>query len=131
VFAAASAAAHVASTLSLPIRHDGRVVAGVNLYAATRDAFEGHHEELAAALGAWAPGAVANADLSFTTRAAAAEAPRRLTENDETDMTAGMLSEALGISVGEAGERLRNAAARAGLPVSRVATAIQEALRPT
>jgi hypothetical protein len=38
VFAAASAAANVASTLSLPIRHDGRVVAGVNLYAATRDA---------------------------------------------------------------------------------------------
>src|SRR5215204_319844 len=40
-FARAGAAHGVMSTLSLPIHLDGRVVGGVNLYAATARAFEG------------------------------------------------------------------------------------------
>lgn len=77
-FARATAVAGVASTWSLPILHHGTVVAGVNMYASTADAFEGHHDDLAAACGAWAGGAVTDADLHFTTRFKAAETPERL-----------------------------------------------------
>jgi len=44
------------------------VIAGVNLYAATPNAFAGREARLADLLGAWAPGAVHNADLSFLLR---------------------------------------------------------------
>ena len=48
MYAQATAAAGVASSLTLPILGGGRVVGTVNLYAATADAFEGHHQDLAA-----------------------------------------------------------------------------------
>jgi hypothetical protein len=129
LFASASAASNVQSTLSLPIGDSGSVVAGVNLYASTRDAFEGHHEELADALGAWAPGIVSNADLSFSTRLAAAEAPRQLGEQSDVDITAGMLAEALDIATEEALARLHQSAARAGVPVQQLTVAIRSVLR--
>src|SRR5680860_1169127 len=68
LFARGWGLAGVASTLSLPVMSDGRAVGGVNLYAATPTAFDGHHEELADACGTWAQGAVTNADLSFSSR---------------------------------------------------------------
>ena len=71
LFARASAAAGVASTLSLPVMRGGRVVGGVNLYAATVDAFHGRHDSMAEALGASAEHAVADADLPFRTRSLA------------------------------------------------------------
>ena len=61
------------STLSLPILDDDQVVAGVNLYASTDDAFDGKHVEVARVCRAWAPGAVTNADLAFRTREEAAD----------------------------------------------------------
>jgi GAF domain-containing protein len=51
LYAAASAASGVASSLSLPVMDGARVVGGVNLYAATPDAFTGKHEEIAEAIG--------------------------------------------------------------------------------
>src|SRR5215216_6190737 len=68
IFALASAARAVASTLTLPMLEDDHVIGSINLYAASGHAFSGHHEELAALFGAWAQGAVENADLSFSTR---------------------------------------------------------------
>src|SRR4051794_12141910 len=68
LFAEATAALDVRSTLTLPVLSDGHAVATVNLYAASRQAFVGHHEQLALVFGAWAAGAVTNADLSFRTR---------------------------------------------------------------
>lgn len=65
LFAAASAARGVASSLSLPVLREGVVVGSVNLYAATARAFDGHHHELVDLLGAWAGGAVTKADLSL------------------------------------------------------------------
>ena len=65
-FARAGAAHGVMSTLSMPIHADGRLVAGLNLYASTPNAFAGREHRLATLLGAWAPGAVHNADLSFS-----------------------------------------------------------------
>src|SRR3954452_20438869 len=44
-FARSVAAAGIASTLSLPIMPNERVVGSVNLYASTRDGFAGHHAE--------------------------------------------------------------------------------------
>ena len=70
-FARTSAAHGVRSTLSLPIVRNGQLLGGVNLYAADSHAFEGRHEALAMALGASAVGAVADADLEFTSRARA------------------------------------------------------------
>ena len=75
-FARAGAAAGVHSTLTLPIvAPGGDVVATVNLYGGSVDAFEGRHQQLADVFRAWAPGAVTNADLSFSTRAVAEQAP--------------------------------------------------------
>jgi len=74
LFARASASQGVQSSLSMPLVDQGRVVGGVNLYASTRDAFHGHHDELARIVGAQAADAVNDADLSFSTRLRAAAA---------------------------------------------------------
>lgn len=124
LFATATAARGVASTLSLPIIRHGRVVAGVNLYGATRDAFDGRHEKLATACGAWAPGAVTNADLPFATRLAAAEAPRRLRDQDVVDQAVGAIAATQGVHVAVALERLEAAAERANITLASAARAI-------
>lgn len=124
VFARSVAAAGIASTLSLPIMPNERVVGSVNLYASTQDAFAGHHEELARLCGAWAPGVVSNADLSFDTRAAAAEAPERLRGQDTVDQALGIISTAQHIDITSAVDRLRVAAARAGISETQAAAAI-------
>jgi hypothetical protein len=74
-FARATSANGIASTLSLPMVQDGRVVAGINLHASTVSAFEGHHHALADACSAWERGIVTDADLEFRTRSEAVEAP--------------------------------------------------------
>ena len=58
LFAQATAAASVASTLTLPILARDMVAGSVNLYASTRHAFTGLHEQIARIFDAWAPGAV-------------------------------------------------------------------------
>ena len=124
LFARATAAAGIQSTLSLPILRDGVVVAGVNLYASTLEAFEGHHEELAKACGGWAEGAVSNADLDFTTRFEAAETPDRLRAEALVDQAVGALMARWGIPVDESERRLRDAAERAGISDAQMARAI-------
>ena len=124
LFARATAAAGVESTLSLPILRDGVVAAGVNLYASTSDAFDGHHEELAEACGAWAGGVVKNADLDFTTRFQAAETPDRLRDETLVDHAVGALMSRFGLSMDAAEARLRNAAQRAGISDAQMAQAI-------
>src|SRR3954453_13806424 len=63
LFASASAAEGVRSTLSFPLTHRGSVIGGVNLYAATEGAFVGHEAALAAIFGTLAEQAVTNADM--------------------------------------------------------------------
>jgi GAF domain-containing protein len=128
LFARATAAQGVGSTLSLPILRDGVVVAGVNLYAATPDAFAGHHEALAEACGAWAGGAVKNADMGFSTRFQAAETPDRLRDDSLVDRAVGIVMSRWGISPEEAEERLRDAAQRAGISDAQMARAVLELL---
>lgn len=114
-FARASAAAGVASSLSLPIIDHDRVVGGINLYASSTDAFSGHHRDLADALGASASGAVANADLSFETRRRAEEAPRQLRDLRLTEVATGILAAREGLDVDTARDRICDAARHAGI----------------
>jgi GAF domain-containing protein len=116
LFADATAARGIASTLSLPVLEGDAVIGGVNLYGATAHAFEGHAAEVAEVLGAWAAGAVSNADLSFESRRNAQRAPDLLREAARVDAAVGMLAARLDIDVDEARDRLLGAAARAGLP---------------
>ncbi|MFL6081127.1 MAG: GAF domain-containing protein [Ornithinibacter sp.] len=113
-FARAGAAHGVMSTLSMPIHADGRVVAGLNLYASTPNAFAGREEQLATMLGAWAPGAVHNADLSFSSRAAAREAPRVLHDNSVMDQATGVVVATHAVPQSQAREIIADAARRAG-----------------
>jgi GAF domain-containing protein len=115
LFARAEALTGVASTLSLPVMRGGRVSGGVNLYASTPDAFDGLHDEVAQACGAWAEGAVTNADLSFSSRIRAAATPGRLRERGVVDVASGFVAEHQDIDTTSAKERIDEAAARAGV----------------
>jgi GAF domain-containing protein len=121
LFAETSAAAGVASTLSMPILRNGQVIGGVNLYASTPEAFTGRHGLLALALDADATAAIANADLSFSTRIKAAEAPQKIRDTQVIETAVGLLATRLGRAFDEARELLRQAAARAGITEAWVA----------
>ncbi|MDQ3616530.1 MAG: GAF domain-containing protein [Actinomycetota bacterium] len=125
MYAQASAAAGVASSLSLPIVRQGRTVGGVNLYASTSDAFQGHHAELASALGASAEDAVINADLAFSTRLEAAKATSRLADQGDIDIAAGIIAASQEVDIATAQTRLRQAAARAGITEAQAARALR------
>lgn len=127
-FARATAVAGVASTLSLPIIHDDVVVAGVNLYASTPHAFDGHHDELAKVCGATAGAATTNADLDFTTRFEAAHTPDRIRADRLVDQATGALMSFLALDLDQAEDRLRAAATRAGISDAQMAQAIIELL---
>jgi GAF domain-containing protein len=121
LFAQATAAHAVRSTLTLPLNGHGRVVGTVNLYAASWRAFVGSHNRLAAIFGAWAAGAVANADLSFTTRLEAQAAPGRVQEQFDISVATGLMAERLGIDVDAAETSMRDAASRAGVALPQLA----------
>jgi GAF domain-containing protein len=125
-FAQATAARNIASTLTLPIRRDGEVVGTVNLYAASQGAFTGLHHEIADIFGAWAPGAVTNADLSFRTRQAAEQAPERLRERLRIDFAVGYISASRDVTINEARELLSDAAARSGVSDEAIASVLFE-----
>src|SRR3954452_3295649 len=71
LFSRATASKGVQSTLTIPLTRAGRMAGSANLYAASDNAFEGHHEELARIVGGEVAGVVRNADLTFSTRRAA------------------------------------------------------------
>jgi hypothetical protein len=124
VFARAGAARGVASTLSMPVHRDGDLSAGVNLYASDVDAFDGHQDEVAAIMGAWAPGAVRNADLAFATEHAARQAPRLLDDRAALDQATGIVMARQGVDEPTAREVLRRAAERSGTTELQVAQAM-------
>ena len=100
------------------------MVGSISLYAATPRAFEGLHDEVAEIFRAWAPGAVSNADLSFTTREQAREAPRILREAARIDAAVGLLVSALDLPESEARRRLHDAAVRGRVEVVQFAEAL-------
>lgn len=115
VAARGEAASGVASSLSLPMLQDGRIVGDVHLYASSAQAFVGRHQDLALALGASAAGAVTNADLAFESRDRAGEAPRRLREQHVVEVGVGILAAREDLELETARARLHEAATRAGL----------------
>lgn len=121
LFARASGSSGVASTLSLPLLDGPRVVGSVNMYGAAPDTFDGRHEELADLFGAWAPGAVTNADLSLESRLRGAQAVERLEDLALVDVAVGMLAATHRTSAEDARRLLDEAAARAGVPAPAVA----------
>jgi GAF domain-containing protein len=121
LFGEATAERGVRSTLTLPVVSGGRVEGTVNLYAASPRAFVGHHEELAKVFGAWAAGAVTNADLGFRTRTEAEAAPQRVREQHVIDVAVGVVAADLGVDVETALARLRDGAARARVSLARLA----------
>jgi GAF domain-containing protein len=128
LFAQASAASGIASSLSLPLFDRGRVVGGINLYGSSPGTFDGRHQALADALGASAAGAVSNADLTFASRLRAAETPEQLRRRNDIDTAVGLLAARYGESVERAARRLSTAAVRAGIPqavAARVALLLQ------
>ena len=122
--AVASAAAGVRSTLTFPVKERGDTVGSVNLYGRTEDTFVGKHQALADALHAWAPGAVTNADLSFSTIEEARRAPERLRNEAIVDTATGILAANRRVSLDDARDQLNSAARRAGVPLTRLARAI-------
>jgi len=128
VYAAVTAAHGVRSTLSLPVMADDVAVAGFNIYGATPDAFAGRHEAVADLLGAWAEGAVTDADLGFGTLDVARRAPELLRAATRLAAASAMLSQARGLTVPEAENRLRGAAVRAGVPLAHLADSVIEVL---
>jgi hypothetical protein len=130
LFAQAIAAAGIRSTLSIPFRRGGVITGGVNLYGDAGDTFDGRVEELSDLFGAWAPGAVANADLSFATRLEAVRSPERLRGQAYLDQAMGLLVGALDVEPAAAEDRMKRAAAQAGVTVPVLARALVEAFDP-
>jgi GAF domain-containing protein len=112
-FAKGEAVVGISSTLSLPVIGDGRVVGSVNLYASTPDAFDGRHDELGLICGAWAGGAVTNADLSFTSRIRASTTHLRLKDRGVVDIATGYVAAYKDVEIGEAVTLIHEASARA------------------
>jgi GAF domain-containing protein len=122
VFARSSAAAGVASSLSMSITDSqGRVTGGLNFYASTAEAFSGHHEALAAALGGSAQSVITNADLGFSTLERAKQAPAVLHDRARIETAVGMLAARYRENVESARARLLRAAQRAGIDPAVVA----------
>jgi GAF domain-containing protein len=124
LFAEVTAERAVRSSLTLPLVSGGSVTGTVNLYAASLRAFEGHHDVLAQVFGAWATGAVANADLSFMTRRNAQAAPQKLRDQIDIDVATGIVAAQLGLDVAAASARLLDAATRAGVSLLEIARGI-------
>ena len=129
-YARTTASDGVRTTLSLPVVKGSRVVGDVNLYATTLDAFVGHHQELGAALGASAEGAVTDADLAFRTRDDAATAPTATAELRDVDLALGMVAAHDGIDIDAARARLESLALRAGVSLVAAARLVRHFLRP-
>ncbi|MCW2815753.1 MAG: hypothetical protein JWN84_3208 [Nocardioides sp.] len=115
LFARSTAAHGLNATLTLPVMTGDRVEGSINLYATEPGAFEGHHEEVAEVFGAWAPGAVRDADLDFTTLRAARETPDRQRDQVTISRAASLFAGALRIGDEQARDQIREASARAGV----------------
>lgn len=127
-FARSASAKGVASTLSLPVHRGGQVIGGVNLYAAEPEAFAGTHARVAAVMGAWAPGAITNADLSFSTREEARRAPELLEEQDVLGQATGVIMAVRGLEREAARDVIAEAAVLSGARQVEIARAIIQPL---
>ena len=94
------------------------------MYGRSDTTFVGKHQALADTLRAWAPGAVTNADLTFSTLEQARRAPDLVRSEAVVATATGILAAARDLTVDAARRQLDAAAARAGVPVAKLARAI-------
>jgi hypothetical protein len=118
------AAPGIRSSLSLPVIESGMVVADVTVYGGTETTFAGLGDDVARIFGAWAGGAVSNADLAFDSRRDAAATLVRLTDLETVELAARILAEERGLDVDHVRARMYVAAERAGIPVARLARVV-------
>ena len=119
-FAQATAAPGVRSTLTFPILQVGRVVGTVNLYGRTDTAFDGKHSLLATVFDGWAPAPSPTPTCpplreDWPSRRPLCCVTRLITA------AAGILAAAADLDEDLARASLEEAAARAGVPVTRLA----------
>jgi hypothetical protein len=125
LFAKASAAYGVFSSLSLPLVKNGEIVGSANLYASVADAFDDHIDQIADLVGAWAPGSVKDADLSFSRRRDAVDTSAVLGRRDDLIEHAVVIVQRLkSVTEKRARELLLQSARRAGVRESEVARTI-------
>lgn len=124
MFADASAAKGVVSTLTIPLVDNGAVLGSANLYGGSAHAFDGHHEELARLLGGRVSDIVRNADLSFSTRQVAEQAPETLQSQNAVDQAIGIIIASMRVDAQAAEQRLTESARRAGISVAQFARAL-------
>lgn len=130
LFAQASAAHTIRSTLTLPVLGEGgSVCARVDLYAASGRAFGDVREELADLFGAWAAGAISNADLPFATLQDARRAPGQVHDAISVETAVGILVTEQGVDEESARRSLEVAAIQAGTSVVLLAREIVAAHR--
>jgi GAF domain-containing protein len=115
LFALASAAQGVRSSLSLPLRRESGIIGSVNLYARTQYAFIGREGDVARLFGASMSDAIANADLTMASVGRARAAVKTLDENDTILEAVSVLASVEQVSAAEAEDRLYDAANRAGV----------------
>ncbi len=128
-FASHGAAAGVRSTLSLPVKAADEIIGGFNFYAGRPHAFDDAVEVVAGLVGAWAPGAVRNADMAFESRDRARNGPDRLAELGALDRASGYLAAVRRIPVRQARADLLQAAERANVSPRALAELLLEGKR--
>lgn len=125
LFAAATAARGVRSTLSIPLRRPGGLVSGaLNLYASEPHAFAAPDALVEELFGGPVAGVVANADLSFLTRERARALPQQLADRARIDQAVGVLIGRSGGSPQQARNRLLRAADQAGITAAEAADTV-------
>lgn len=128
---ARSAAAHgIASTLTLPITDLDRVTGSVNLFASSAQAFDSHHTIIAAIFGAWAAGAVSNANLGLDTLRVSQRAPEVLRAQDIINQAVGILTVRRNVNPEVARDSIADAATRAGVEDVEIARLVVEFHEP-
>lgn len=125
-----SDASGIGSSLTTPIFRAGTAIGTVDLYAHSTDAFAGLHDELSDICGTWAPGAVSNADLSFTTIGSARRAPATLRDTHAVETAAGYIAARDHLSPHEARGHLLAASELAGVDPAALAALVLDAPRP-
>jgi len=124
LFARASAAAGIRSTLSLPLRRGPHIVGSVNVYGDTPHAFTGKEAALADVFGVHVQHMISNADLSLPPATAYEEDPEVQKERAVVDQALGILAVQHSIPSETVEQRLADAAARARTSILDVARAI-------
>jgi hypothetical protein len=76
-------------------------------------------------LGASAESAISNADLTFSTRREAANAPQELTDQHDIDGALAIIAEKQGLDIETAAARFRQAAERAGVTQGQAARVLK------